>query len=398
GAVSHRLARLRVARYAVTALRAALADLAEAVRIRRTRIVEAGKHVERRVHGVDEPLDAARPWREVERANQRRGDLDHAERQTLGETEPRLEVMDVVAALLEARELRRGRDRIVEVTERVDEPALERGSAGPDAPACDAIHLLDAAAAMHRDAADEPLVCLDDGLPEDVANVVAETAQQIVLPRERRRADAVDVDAEPAQRALEGRKHAGDADRPGQRRRARPDLVGRHRDPIAAGRGDAAHRYDDRTPALLEYLDLAKDDLGRERAAAGTVDAQHERFHFFVIGRFANQLRGRIAADPSRRLAAVHDLARQHDHADAAASEGRRGGADGAQVLVVADRREAALVFRRADRLADPAAHAVAVHQLVDETVLARELGRITVRGTEQRREIVCIALQRVGR
>ena len=59
----------------------------------------------------------------------------------------------------------------------------------------------------------------------------------------------------------------------------------RHRDPIAAGGRDAAHRDDDGPIRLLEALELAQDDVRRKRAAAAGIDAQHERFDVLVGAR-----------------------------------------------------------------------------------------------------------------
>src|SRR5690606_2108865 len=128
-----------------------LAHLTEAMRIRCARIIESAEHVERRARPVNEPLDPARPRREIERADQRSRDAHHAESEPLREAERRLEVVDAVAALLETRKLRRGGDRVVEIAERVDEAEIERDGADPYSSPRDSVHLVDAAAAMHRD-------------------------------------------------------------------------------------------------------------------------------------------------------------------------------------------------------------------------------------------------------
>ena len=123
---------------------------------------------------------------------------------------------------------------------------------------------------------DEHAVGVLDRRLQDLLRLVVQRAIQAQRVRQRRRADAVDRDAELAERALDGRKDGEHADRAGQRRRARPDLVGIHRDVVAAGRGDAAHRGDDRLAGLAQRIDLATNHFGGEHAAAGAVDAQHD--------------------------------------------------------------------------------------------------------------------------
>src|SRR5690606_41590081 len=114
-----------------------------------------------------------RPGGAIERRHDRRRDLQDAERQTHGERELGLEVSDPVASFLEARELRRRRDRVVEIAELVDEPALERRLAGPYPAARDRVDLLERSAAMAGDLPDELVVQLPDRLIEDVAHVPA---------------------------------------------------------------------------------------------------------------------------------------------------------------------------------------------------------------------------------
>ena len=59
---------------------------------------------------------------------------------------------------------------------------------------------------------------------------------------------------------------------PGQRE----DLVGAHRDEVPAGRGDGAHRRDDRRAGLAQPQDLAVDRVGGDVGAAGAHDPQHD--------------------------------------------------------------------------------------------------------------------------
>ena len=130
------------------------------------------------------------------------------------------------------------------------------------------------------------------------------------------RADAVGVHADLRQRVRDVHEQAEDADRTGDRGRLGENLVAVHRDPVAARRGDIAHRHDDRLVRGLGQLDFAPDQFRRERIAARRVHAQHDRAHAVVLARAADQFGGRFAADRAGRLVAAEDLALGHDDGD----------------------------------------------------------------------------------
>ena len=62
-------------------------------------------------------------------------------------------------------------------------------------------------------------------------------------------------------------------------------------------------------PLLISKRPIAQDDVGRKRAAAARIDAEHEGFDVLVVADLANDLRERIAADGSGRLHAVQNRA-----------------------------------------------------------------------------------------
>jgi hypothetical protein len=155
-----------------------------------------------------------------------------------------------------------------------------------------------------------------DALLDQVGEARVERQARVVGVAQPRRGDAGRVDAELGERLVGRRQQREDADRAGDRRRVGDDLVGSGRDPVAARRGRVAHRDDDRLAGGARHLELAPDQLGAEDAAAGRIDAQHERLHVLVVARLLDQVGRRQAADRSRRRLAVDDLALGDDDAD----------------------------------------------------------------------------------
>ena len=167
-----------------------------------------------------------------------------------------------------------------------------------------------------RHQGDEPLVLVIDALLQHCAGGVAHRPQRAEFAGQLGGADTVDVHAEPLERPLERREHRENADRTGQRDRARDDAVGVHRDVVAARCRERAHRRHDRLAIGPELGDLATDDLGGERAAAGTVDAQHDGLHVVVETRLAQLRRQRVGADRAGGLFTGQDFARCDYHGD----------------------------------------------------------------------------------
>ena len=92
-------------------------------------------------------------------------------------------------------------------------------------------------------------------------------------------------------------------------------------DEVAARGGDVAERADDRLDRA-RALELARDDVGGERRAAGRVDAQDDRAHARVVARLHDRGQQRLHADElhaeernGRRLA-VDDVALDEDDRD----------------------------------------------------------------------------------
>src|SRR5262245_30292874 len=192
---------------------------------------------------------------------------------------------------------RRGRvDRIVEIAKLVDEAELLGLFAQPDAPAGDLVDAFDRHLARLGDLADEALVTVLYAQLQNRACLVPERTIGAEVSGQRRSPNAIHMNAELVERALGRREIRADADRAGNAGRARPDLGRWHRDPVAAGRGDAAHRGDERFARLTQQLELATDDLGGERASAAGIHAQYDRFHVLVVARLAHERRGRVAA------------------------------------------------------------------------------------------------------
>ena len=93
---------------------------------------------------------------------------------------------------------------------------------------------------------------------------------------------------------------AGDhTDRTGDRRRVGDDRVGPHRDVVAAGGGNRAHRRHHRLAAVAGPGHLAPDALRRGDRAAGTVHPQHDRGHRVVGAGLPQCRRDGVAADVS---------------------------------------------------------------------------------------------------
>src|SRR5690606_36366197 len=143
-------------------------------------------------------------------------------------------------------------ERLVQPTKRVHQPALLRLRAGPHAAARDFVDLLDAAAARLRDLAGEVAVALLDDSLHGAGHAGVERAGDVEGAGVLRGGHAVGVHAELAERAVDGREQAEDADRTGDGRRIGVDAVGVHADPVAAGRGLVAHRHHYRLAGVLQ--------------------------------------------------------------------------------------------------------------------------------------------------
>src|SRR3546814_5271851 len=124
-------------------------------------------------------------------------------------------------------------NRVAQAAERVDQPALLRLCAAPHAAAGDFVDLLHGAVARLGDAAGEVAVALLDHRLDHLPHFGGQRPGDVERAGEARGADAVGVHADLLQRARDGRDHAEDADRAGDRRRVGVDAVGVHADPVA---------------------------------------------------------------------------------------------------------------------------------------------------------------------
>src|SRR6478752_37223 len=181
----------------------ASAGVAEAVGVDAARVVPALEERERRHRGLEPTRDHVLPAR---RGAQRfhRGLRGHRElkRELLAQAELRLDTLDAVGALLEAGELRCGRDRVVEVTQLVDEPAAERLAADPDAAARGRVDLVVRLLAVLGHFADELAIRVPYRLRDHAVRRGVQRLQWIDRARDRRRGDPVDVHSDLVEQTL----------------------------------------------------------------------------------------------------------------------------------------------------------------------------------------------------
>ena len=84
------------------------------------------------------------------------------------------------------------------------------------------------------------------------------------------------------------------ADRAGDGRRQRVDLVRRDGDVVTAGRGDVAHAHNDRLSLLLGAHQLAPDQVRGVAVSARRVDPHDDRLDGGVVGQPVDAFRNRV--------------------------------------------------------------------------------------------------------
>src|SRR5262249_26535900 len=153
------------------------------------------------------------------------------------------------------------------------------------------------------------------------------------------------------------------------------DLIAVHRNPVTARRGDVAHRHDQRFVRLLDQLDFAADQFGRERIAARRIDPQHDRLDALVLARVAQQFRRGIAADRAGRLIAADYFAFGDYDRDLRTRVGQMLALDLRRVVEEIDLAERVAVFYafRDQQIA----RLIVGRELIDELLLQRELREI---------------------
>ena len=231
------------------------------------------------------------------------------------------------------------------------------------------------------DAVDELAVTELDLALDDAARCVAEPTVGAETAGQLGGAQAVGVDAQLVQTALEGGDQTEYADGTGNRAGVREDAVGVHGHPVAAGSRHVAHRHHHRL-ALFAYLQhRPTNTLRTGDAATGRVDPQHHRLHRILGRGLAQQVSYQEGIGNAFVAIAVDDFALHHHQADLLllALGGKLAfAADGAEIIVMVYLAEAAMaVLVHADDLARALAESLQRLDLGNQIVLLRVTGGV---------------------
>ena len=115
--------------------------------------------------------------------------------------------------------------------------------------------------------------------------------------------------------SLEARQDSEHADRSGDRRRLGEDRVGGGRNPVAARRGDRAHRDDHRDVACPRRQYGSANPLRSEHRSARRIDPHDQRLQIVFLEPALEVSGDRFAARGPRPGAAVDDVAGDGQHA-----------------------------------------------------------------------------------
>jgi hypothetical protein len=168
------------------------------------------------------------------------------------------------------------------------------------------------------------------------------------------------------------------ADRTGDGRRLGENIVARHRHPISAGRGDAAHRHHDRNLPFLGRQQRLADSLGCGGRPAGAVDAHYQRLQ--ILGRQAlfDHPGNGLAAGAAGAGLAVDDLTGDGDHADRARVHPDR-------LVLIGGKLDALIaagtVLILAAKLGQPRLIGPPLADPVDQLQVERRFGKIAIGG-----------------
>ena len=197
---------------------------------------------------------------------------------------------------------------------------------------------------------------------------------------------AAGAHAQLVQRALGTGQQGQHADRPGDGGFVSQHLVGGQGDPIAARRSDVAHRHHHRLACGARDFQFAPDQLAAVGAAAGRVDANHQRLDTRVLARLPHQFDGGLA---------VGDQALDHHHADCIAAPAR---IDSGQVGIERDLLVALAVGAGAAALDEGLAQLLAGLDCVDPARRLGQLRPVTAGGQQAAGQGVQPALHAAGR
>src|ERR1700754_4678559 len=165
----------------------------------------------------------------------------------------------------------------VEAAEFVDEPVATGVGPGPHPAPGQFVNLLAGHVAAFGDLRGEVVIDPVEGGVDPLPLAVAEVLRGAEHARVGAVLDAADADTETLQQIADDGLPDHNADGPRERARLGDDRVGRHRDVVAAGCGEVAHRNDDRLTRPAGEYDLTPDGVGGHRGTPRAVHAEHDR-------------------------------------------------------------------------------------------------------------------------
>ncbi len=177
----------------------------------------------------------------------------------------------------------------------------------------DGVDGLEAHAAAVGDLAGEVLVDLCEHGAERRALLGRERARGRVGERVvAAHGQGLEVDAQPVERPVEHDLAAEHADGAGEGGGVGHDRVGAGGDVVAARGGDGGEARHHGLAFRARALDGVPDLIGRDRRAAGRVDAQHDRAHVVVLGGLDERIGDRVGVEAAGRAEVARlELARE---------------------------------------------------------------------------------------
>ncbi|CDL62345.1 hypothetical protein [Klebsiella pneumoniae IS39] len=268
--------------------------------------------------------------------------------------------------------------RVVEVAEAVDQAVGFGIFPGPDVALGDLVDFLRRALTGVSHQGDKALIAI---LNAQLHQLLHFRRQRFGAGdiRQRRRGDAVGVDANRPEGIFHGVDHPKDANGAGEGAWVRHDVIRWGGDPVAAGRRHAAHRDHYRFTGGFGCRQLFTNDFRSGYAAARAVYAQNDGLNFRIEARIANLRCGGVAADVARGLFTVHDGAVGEDYRDGGTLVRRRLHV----VVVIADRPVIVIRFAPAKLFGQRLFHFRGGRQLIHQLIVQRIFRRIAAHLTQ---------------